>query len=798
MGIDTEKRRNRSEIALRSTVYRFDGVEVDVAAGRVRKDGVEVPLRLKTWDVLLTLLENRHRIVGKDELREVVWGDAVVDDDGIVQCVVDIRKALDDDSRNPRYVRTVPKVGYRFVAELEELVASPPAFTVVEEVRSVQIEVTEEDAEEAESAPVEVKALPPSTTFRRRLLPLLAVLVTAAGFFTFLSLRDRGVATRLASAPGRKSVAVLLFENQSSDRELDWMREGLADMLVADLSGSSRLNILSRQQLHVVMNELGASPGRRLPLPSAVALARRTRADAFLLGGFTRLGDRIRVQAQLHDGAGALLAAESVTAERPEQVFTQVDRLAGKMLGHLGAAEPGVWPSPGIVLARTGSLPAYRLYALALEKAEAFKTTEALELLKRAIEVDPGFAMAHARLGFVYVFTWGKAEEGKPHLERAFRLSDRLTDVERLAIQAWYAVACGDFARAIVSMRKLVALDPRDTESAVRLAGLLRGELRAAEAVAVLEAACANDPDSTLARNMLGGAYSDLGRHDEAIAWARRSLALAPGEPNAHDTLGYFLQWSGRYEEALASYRKALELEPRFDIAQVHLGNTLFQMGRRREAIAVFEEYLRLAPSDQERARAYESLALAHYRRGALEEAWAAAREKVKLKALVPVGTEVLIAWDRGDAAEAERLAVPAGAEPLRISRGTRASRCGDYATLGALRLKQGRVDEGLAELRRALEEGPFAFNLETYLGCLAEALVALRRWDEAIAECERILRLNPHEPMALYRLGIARAAKGETNRARDALTRFLAVWKDADPDVPELAEARRRLRALS
>lgn len=107
------------------SIHLVGQVEIDPALGCVRREGKEQHLRQKTFQVLLYLLDRRERLVTKQELIEHVWRGAAVTDDALVQCIVDIRKALGDDCRRPRYIKTVPKAGYRFIASFEE----PEAFT---------------------------------------------------------------------------------------------------------------------------------------------------------------------------------------------------------------------------------------------------------------------------------------------------------------------------------------------------------------------------------------------------------------------------------------------------------------------------------------------------------------------------------------------------------------------------------------------------------------------------------------------------------------------------------------------
>jgi DNA-binding winged helix-turn-helix (wHTH) protein len=102
-------------------VYRFNDVEIDAPQGCVRRAGQEVYLRQQTFQVLLYLLKRRERLVTKEELFENIWKDAAVTDNALLQCIFDIRKTLGDDSRNPRFIKTFPKVGYRFISPVEEI-----------------------------------------------------------------------------------------------------------------------------------------------------------------------------------------------------------------------------------------------------------------------------------------------------------------------------------------------------------------------------------------------------------------------------------------------------------------------------------------------------------------------------------------------------------------------------------------------------------------------------------------------------------------------------------------------------
>src|SRR6185369_14438987 len=284
--------------------------------------------------------------------------------------------------------------------------------------------------------------------------------------------------------------------------------------------------------------------------------------------------------------------------------------------------------------------------------------------------------------------TWDYPEKGKPYFERAFQLSERLTEKDKLYITGWYAIANKDFTRAAETFRAIVNDYPFEVEAYARLAKLLEGEGQYEDAGRILKQGLTIDPEAKNLYNLLGGIYSVLGRHDDAIAMARRYVELAPDEPNAHDTLGLIYQWAGRYGEAVAEYERALALKPEFEVAVIHLGNTYFQLGRYREASEKFERYIQLARFDEGRARGYSSLVYLYLKKKDLPRAQQAARQ-------IPKGlrlwSEFFLALDRGQMANVERLQARLSENYPSATRGAASTLRDLYYMRGALSFNSGR-----------------------------------------------------------------------------------------------------------
>ncbi|MGQ0762030.1 MAG: tetratricopeptide repeat protein [Acidobacteriota bacterium] len=768
----------------RQRIYRVEEIEIDSASVCVRRAGQELHLRQQTFQVLIYLLEHRDRLVSKSELIAHVWRDTAVTDNALDQCLAEIRRVLGDDSRHPRFIRTVPRAGYRLIGAVEEIPVDRGA---------------EADPVLSEVSAKPVESSPPTQTFKswftqRWVIVLTVIIVIGVTISTVVFLRRRAASpsltgTTLPQDPAKQTVAVMFFENQTGDADLKWLREGLADMIITGLSRSKKITVLSRQQLSVLLNRTGRNPDK-IALDEALQIARHSQAKLVVLGTFARLGEQIRIDVHLHNQDGQLLTAERLVVDEPSQILNQVDLLSLKLATYIAGAEPDNRAELSSVM--TSNLEAYRFYSLGVEKAQQVRNEEAIGLLQKAIAVDPNFALAYARIGYVHAVKGTEPEKGRPFLEKAYQLSNRLTEKDRLYITAWYAMANFDFASAISTFRQALATYPLDVEAYAHLARLLRGENRHEEALEIAKQGLVIDVDAKELYNSIGFIYSDRGHHDEAIAMFRRYVELSPNEPNAHDSLGLGLQWAGRYAEAIVQYERALQIKPDFHIAVIHLGNTYFQQGRYQDALKQFQRFATLAVNELDYARGWFSIGVVYQRQLKFAQALEAGKSQVRRRK-DGVDNLFLLALERGDISSAKNFLQLIESRQV-VGRGARNLPRNLLFYRGYFELKSGNAGRAIEVFRELLNRPPITYHIDNYEDCLANAFLALGRYDEAIAEYERILKLNPHYPLANYHLAQAFERKGQKDQARAQYARFLEVWKDADTDIPEVIAARKAL----
>jgi serine/threonine protein kinase/tetratricopeptide (TPR) repeat protein len=280
------------------------------------------------------------------------------------------------------------------------------------------------------------------------------------------------------------SVAVLQFENLSGDPELDWLTTGLPEMLATDLSQSPELEVVGLSELYPVLAELGGLEGGS-PTPEVIEeVASRTGVSSVLLGSFAKAGDSIRVSARLEDAkTGRVLMSEKAEAVGEENLFRLVDEITSRIKARFELTPLGEGLDRDLRDVTTASVEAYREYAEGIRLHERFREEEAAPHFQRAIELDPGFAMALAKLGVV-MSNLGRHEEGDGYAERALEHVDRLSERERLYIEGWYA------------SRKPSTVD---------------------KAIESYERAIENYPDHGSARHNLGNLLFETERYDEAI-----------------------------------------------------------------------------------------------------------------------------------------------------------------------------------------------------------------------------------------------------------------------------------------
>ena len=784
-------------------------------------------LEPKVMEVLVYLAQRPGQMVSKDEILETVWKDTFVADGALFRHVSELRRILGDDSKVPRYIQTLPKKGYRLVAPVSSesgaaAFPQPAPETVFEPVRPA-----------------------PSPT-RSLSWPALLILAVLAA----IALVPRWPYRSGQASSVRPNIVVLYFENNSGDPSLDWLRVALTDMLVTDLSQSPGLDVLPTDRLYQILRDLKRLDERTVSSDLVMDVAESARADSVLVGSFVRAGEMIWISAKLQDAkSGKVLMSEKVEGRTDAQLFTMVDELTQRIKDRFNIPRTADLERD-LKDVTTSSLEAYRYYVEGVKLHSQYQEDEARVLFEKAIEIDPGFAMALARLSIV-CFNIGQDRRSQEYAQLALGNTSRLTPRERYYVEGWYYIRKEEtLGRAVEAYTKALELYPSYASARANLGAVYTTLERYGEAVQHLEELRRKGfPGYPIYLN-LSKSYAALGRSDRAYETLLAFRQRHPDNAAVHRSLAFQLIAWGKLEEGLQMMDKAAELDPgdlapeatRFYVSLLReqweparsaasklaaspdpywrwLGRMseaqvrLFR-GRSQEALVELDKAARSDTESGERAalsRTAEARVLmlrgAHAR--ALEEALRAQREAAgNLGEWQGLFVAALAQEALGRHAEADATAETLRRKADAIPSDKEKRR---YRHLTAeLALARGDTARALEELNKAQEtlspRGTFAgselpqhvpiwFDLgSAYLaaGDREKAGYWLRKVTESTTE-------HVHWPVpyvrSFYLLGTIHEARGEAEKALECYRRFVAFWGQADLDRERVAEARRKLR---
>jgi len=405
----------------------------------------------------------------------------------------------------------------------------------------------------------------------------------AGGGYWLWSARPTPVAEATGSRP---SVAVMYFENNTGDKEMDWLRSGLTDMLVTDLSQSPDVEVLSTDRLVQILGSMNKLEDRVVSFDTVQEVARRAGVKHVMLGSYIKAGEAIRINLKLQEAStGKILSTERADAANEASLFPMMDELtrrlkaqfavpAGSGLGRL-FNRPGAVPAAldrDLTDVTTASVGAYREYAAGIELHQRGRPQDAIPHFQRAVEIDPNFALAYVKMA-VTSGNIGRSNERDEFAKKAMDLTDRLTPRERYYIEGYYYTArIEDTNRAIEAYSKVLELYPDHSASRTNLALLyLRTDQteKCIEHYTILRQRGFEFPGA--AGNM-SACYAAAGNSAEAIAVVKEFTERFPDVELGFVNLAGTLMSFNQFEDAERAAKRALDLRPDFVPAVATLG----------------------------------------------------------------------------------------------------------------------------------------------------------------------------------------------------------------------------------
>jgi serine/threonine protein kinase/Flp pilus assembly protein TadD len=398
---------------------------------------------------------------------------------------------------------------------------------------------------------------------------LAAAVILVAAVVGFLLLHGRSIA--LVGSRTRKAVAVLYFNNLSEDQSLNWLDNGLTDMLTTNLAQVKGLDVLSTERVLSAVQR-ASKDGKSLDPARAQEVARDAGADAYITGALLKIGPtQLRLDVRAQDtSTGQILFSEKLDGQDVQSIFGMVDRLTASLAGSFLPSSDQPQQAPEIEQASTSNMEAYRHYQLGTDYGHRYLTSDAIREFEEAVRLDPQFALAYMRLAIQYSFE-GDLRRSDETVVKVEQLQSRLPRYEQLLLQVLKASRSRDLESEVAVRQQLLSEFPRATNDRGLLAHYLSYLGKRDQALDLLQQGLALDPKNEILLNFQSYELAKWGEFSSALAANDAYVAIRPADPNPLDTRGDILYMAGRDDEAVAAYRKLLELKPDFSYYSEYL-----------------------------------------------------------------------------------------------------------------------------------------------------------------------------------------------------------------------------------
>jgi DNA-binding winged helix-turn-helix (wHTH) protein/TolB-like protein len=539
-------------------LYGFGRFLLDPSGRKLLRSDEPVPLTPRVFDTLVALVSAHGRVVSKEELLGTVWRDVFVEDNNLSQSISALRKALGDDGNGNRYVATVPRKGYSFVAQVAELPRSP---------------VDGGAADASESSPSLSRASERRVPWRRFGLAAAVLLCAVAGaLWSVRARREAGAIPRIGS------IAVLPLKELPRPRREEYLGLALADSLITRLGRIGRLSV----------RPTGAVRPYGADAQDAVSAGRALSVEAVLDGEIQRSGDRMRVTVQLVEVAtGVTLWTHKIDVSSAD-LFAVEDAISEKLAQKLASGETvAAAVRKG---GHTASREAYEAYLkgrFEWNKRTADSFRRGAAYFEQAISSDPRYAAAFAGLADCRNLL-GNAPGAKQAAQRAVEIDPSLAEAHAALgnVALFYDF---DRSRAEKELREAISLNRSYATAHQWLAYALVSQGRFVEALAEIESARAIDPFSLSIATDVADILLYARRYDEAASACRKALNMDPNFLQAHVQLGQILKAKGDFAGAIREFSNGGEGGPL-------LAATYAFSGRRDEARRLLERYSSARP----------------------------------------------------------------------------------------------------------------------------------------------------------------------------------------------------------
>jgi len=823
--------------------FRFGEFSLHANSRTLLKNGTRIRLYGQSFEILLMLLDSPGDVVAREELKKRLWSrDTFVDfEHGLNAAIRNLRRALNDSAETPKYVETVPRVGYRFIAEVfpesqvqrehtsnRTSAADGNISAVTDGQLAPAIAGSTGGAGPLELPPARDESGPSTPkdtlrdsdkTFRISRFAIWCAVGLCAGLVFFAVLRPRIASnffgSRTHHLTDKDTIVLADFTNTTGDPVFDGaLRQGLA----VQLEQSPFLSLVSEDRIHQTLRLMGKPADARLTPETAREVCERTAGAAVLDGSIASLGSQYVLGLRAMDcHTGDVIAEEQVQTTKKEDVLRALDQISSKFRTRVGESLSTVKShDTPLAEATTPSLEALKAYSMGWQVSFSSGSAASMPLFQRAIEIDPNFASAYAALGRMYGDI-GESALSAENISKAYQLRDRATDQEKFFISLNYDLqVTGNLEKAQQTCDLWVRAYPRAWFPHALLSGgvyppLGKYEKSLEEAKITLGA----DPDFSIGYSLLAISYVALARTGEAEKTLRQASERKLDIPDFHVqryVLAFLKDDKMGMEREAAQPLEMPEVDEWMSNAKGFVSAYSGHLEEARKMSGRAEDLARKADRRETEGLYETDAAVREALFGNVSKARQSAGDALRLSRSRDVEYEAAFALAlSGDSSRSQTLTDDLS---TRFPEDT-VVRFTYLPTLRALLVFNRRQPANAVELLQTAipyEGGTsIAGGSELLLGAgnfysayvRGVAYLAARRGREAAAEFQKILDhrgtvlSDPVGALARMQLARAYALAGDKDNARTAYKDFLTLWKDADPNIPVLKQVQREYAGL-
>lgn len=456
------------------SVFRFGLFEANSTSGTLTRGGLRVKIQDQPFQLLMLMLQRPGELVTREELRQSLWPEGTyVDFDGSLNVILKrLRAALDDDPENPRFIQTVPRRGYRFIAPVAVEKRPEPVSERTPGAATPAVEGFQSSPQASTIPVLPLSSVEPRHPYIRTAFAS-AILLLSIGMALGWHYGLVGTKRTVSSVQMRKSVAVLGFQNLSGRAEDAWLGAAISEMLSTELSGGEKLRLVSGEDVSNLRITAPWPSTESLDRDTSARIGNALNSDVLVLGSYMMIGTtdqgQLRLDVRMQDGKTGEILTEAAEVGKLQDLFRSVSRVGAQLRSRLGVEQLQGTEQAGVLAALPLDPEAARFYSLGVTKLRQFDALAAKDLLAQAAEIDPKFSLVHAMLARA----WSQLGYEKKHQDeakKAFDLSTDLPRAQRLLVEGEYYESLGRQEQAASVYHALFELFPDNVEYGLRLA----------------------------------------------------------------------------------------------------------------------------------------------------------------------------------------------------------------------------------------------------------------------------------------------------------------------------------------